>query len=344
MSAQMSGPICLVDYEAMAEARLDPACSAYLFGGSGDEVTLRANRQAFERIRLVPRVMAHQAGRDTRATLFGQDYAAPILVAPMGHQKLFHPAGEIATAQAAAAMGLGYVLSTLSSTAMEDVRQAGEGAPQWFQLYCQPHKDDTLALLRRAEGCGFSAIVVTVDAPINGIRNREMRAGFRLPDAVQAVNLSPASRQPFGDRGFDALLAGAPGWEDMSWLRESTRLPLIIKGILHPLDAEEAIRRGFDGIIVSNHGGRTLDGAIASIDALPAIAAQVARRVPVLLDGGVRRGTDVLKALLAGASAVLVGRPITAALSVNGAAGAAHALRILRDELTVAQILNGSPG
>jgi 4-hydroxymandelate oxidase len=226
---------------------------------------------------------------------------------------------------------------------MEAVRQAGEGAPQWFQLYCQPRREDTLALLRRAESCGFSAIVVTVDAPVNGIRNREMRAGFCLPDDVRAVNLPPVSLRPAGDGAGEALLAGAPGWDDMSWLRDKTCLPLIIKGILHPLDAGEAIRRGVDGIIVSNHGGRTLDGAIAPIDALPAIAAKVAKRVPVLLDSGVRRGTDVLKALLAGASAVLVGRPIAAALAVNGAAGAAHALRILKDELMVARVLSGSP-
>jgi 4-hydroxymandelate oxidase len=343
----MSTPCSLADYEQMAGVGLPEAIAAYLFGASADEVTLKANRAAFDAQALLPRVLRRLNGGDTAISLFGRSLVAPVLVAPLAYQKLFHPAGEVATAQAAAAMGAGYVLSSLSSTSIEAVAAAGEGAQQWFQLYFQPARADTLALMRRAEAAGFHALVVTVDAPINGVRNREMRAGFALPPGIRAVNLDDLARPPSGmgeTAGhpiFDGLMAQAPDWSDIDWLRRETQLPILIKGILHPDDAEMALQAGLDGIIVSNHGGRTLDTAIASFSALPGIAARVGGRLPVLLDGGVRRGTDILKALALGADAVLVGRPVASGLAVGGAQGAAHVLRILMDEFAVAMALCG---
>ena len=337
-------PVCLDDYMRLAEARLPATVAAYLFGGSADEVTLNANRAAFNALSLMPRVMRDLRGGETATKLFGAPLAAPLLVAPMGFQRLFHPAGEIATAQAAAAMGAGFVLPTLASTTLEAVAAAGEGAPQWFQLYLQPERAATLRLVRRAEVAGYRALVLTVDAPINGIRNREMRTGFALPPDVRAVNLdgeTPDSPPTGGHPIFDGLLASAPTWEDLAWLRASTPLPILVKGILHPDDAAMALDQGADGIIVSNHGGRTLDTAPAALAALPRVAQRIGRRVPVLLDGGIRRGTDIVKALAQGATAVLIGRPIAAALVVGGAQGAAHALRILIDEFAVAMALCG---
>lgn len=337
-------PVCLEDYTRLAEARLPAPVAAYLFGGSADEITLCANRAAFDTVSLMPRVMRDLRGGSTAITLFGAPLAAPLLVAPMGFQQLFHPAGEIATAQAAAAMGTGFVLSTQASMTLEAVAEAGEGAPQWFQLYLQPDRAATLRLVRRAEASGYRALVLTVDAPINGIRNREMRASFAPPPDVRAVNLDggvPATPPAGGHPIFDGLLAAAPTWEDLAWLRTATALPILVKGILHPDDAAQALDHGADGIIVSNHGGRTLDTAPAALTALPGVVRQVGGRAPVLLDGGIRRGTDIVKALAHGATAVLVGRPIAAALAVGGAQGAAHALRILIDEVVVAMALCG---
>jgi 4-hydroxymandelate oxidase len=336
-------PVCLEDYTRLAEARLPAPVAAYLFGGSADEITLGANRAAFNALSLTPRVMRDLRGGETAITLFGAP-AAPLLVAPMGFQRLFHPAGEIATAQAAAAMGAGFVLPTLASTTLEAVAAAGEGAPQWFQLYLQPERAATLRLVRRAESAGYRAMVLTVDAPINGIRNREMRAGFALPPDVRAVNLDgerPAAHPADAHPIFDGLLASAPTWEDLAWLRSATALPILVKGILHPDDAAQALNHGADGVIVSNHGGRALDTAPAALAALPRVVQRIGGRVPVLLDGGIRRGTDIVKALAQGATAVLVGRPIAAALAVGGAQGAAHALRILIDEFAVAMALCG---
>lgn len=337
-------PCCLTDFEQLAEEHLPAPVAAYLFGGSADEVTQRANRAAFDALALMPRVMRDLRGGDTGITLFGARLAAPLLVAPLAFQKLFHAQGEIATAQAAAAMGAGFTLSTLASTTLEAVAEAGEGAPQWFQLYLQPDRAATLRLVRRAEAAGYRALVLTVDAPVNGIRNREMRAGFTLPPDVRAVNLDggrPASPPRDGHPVFDGLMGGAPRLDDLAWLRAETRLPILVKGILHPDDAAMVLDLGADGVIVSNHGGRTLDTLPASLAALPAIAARLDGRAPVLLDGGIRRGTDIVKALALGASAVLVGRPVAAALAAGGAQGAAQALRILIDEFAVAMALLG---
>lgn len=339
----MNTLVCLGDFEREAARVLPTDVAAYLFGGSGDEVSLAANRAAFDTLQLLPRMGRNLAGGHTGITLFGARYAAPVIAAPVAYQRLFHAEGEAGTARACAAFGLGYCLSTLSSTPMEAVRAAGEGAPQWFQLYAQPCEADTLALVRRAENAGFSAVVITLDSPVNGLRNREMRAGFALPPDLRAVHLDGFTRQQpvEGHPVFDGLLQGAMTWGLFERIASATRLPILAKGILHPQDAVLALEAGAQGIIVSNHGGRALDGACPAIAALPKVVEAVAERMPVLLDSGVRRGTDIVKARALGAKAVLVGRPLVAALALGGAASVARAARLLMDELAVAMVLSG---
>lgn len=334
----------LEDYEALARERMSDAAWAYFAGGSGDEWTLRENVTAFGRVPLVPRVLRDLAGANTRVTLFGTELAAPILLAPVAFQKLAHPDGELGTVAAAGALDTAMIVSTQASVALDAIA-AEAAAPLWFQLYIQPDRDFTETLVRRAEQAGYRALVVTVDAPVNGLRNREQRAGFALPPGVSAVNLAGMRRLP--PPSPEALLFGtplmnaAPTWEDLRWLRGLTRLPLLVKGVAAPDDARRALDLGMDGIVVSNHGGRTLDGIPAAVDLLPPVVAAVAGSVPVLVDGGVRRGTDVLRALALGASAVLLGRPYVFALAAAGAPGVAHILRILRAELELAMALTG---
>lgn len=336
----------VADYVPYARARLDDNAWAYIDGGAADELTLRWNRESFDRLRLKPRVLAPVAGGHTRTTLFGVEYAHPVLLAPVAYQRLAHPEGELAVAQAAAATDTAMVVSTLSSTRIEEIAVT-TSATLWFQLYIQADRGFTRTLVRRAEACGCRALVVTVDAPLNGIRNREQRASFRLPPDVAPVNLqgmplAPAQRlEPGQSQVFDRMMAVAPTWADLEWLRGITALPVVIKGILAPEDAVKAAELGADGVIVSNHGGRTLDTLPATIDALPAIAEAAAGRLTLLLDGGVRRGTDVLKALALGARAVLIGRPYLYALATAGPLGVAHVVRILRDELEAAMALSG---
>jgi 4-hydroxymandelate oxidase len=280
--------------------------------------------------------------------LLGRTLAHPLLVAPVAYQRLAHPDGELATALAAAAQGAGMVLSTQSSTRMELVAKAVLGdaqrGPLWFQLYLQPDRGVTRELVERAELAGYEALVLTVDAPVHGARDAERRAGFRLPPGVSAVNLPiPAPASPGADQAplFQGLLANAPTWRDAEWLQSITRLPLVLKGILHPADARQAAALGAAAVIVSNHGGRTLDTAAATAVMLPAIADAVGEQQPLLVDGGIRRGTDVLKAMALGARAVLVGRPVAWGLANAGAVGVAHVLRLLQDELEIAMALCG---
>jgi 4-hydroxymandelate oxidase len=345
----------LADLAPLARERLGDAAWAYLAGGAADGLTLDENASAWRRLRLSPRVLRPLAGGHTRSTLLGRVLAHPILLAPVAYQTLFHPDGECASALAAAMQGAGLVLSTQAATPLETVAQLvrdepGRG-PLWFQLYLQPDRGVTLDLLRRAEAAGFEALVLTVDAPVHGMRDREVRAGFRLPPGVAAVNLqaapvAAASAVPAGGSAlFDGLLQHAPTWDDVAWLQAQTRLPLLLKGVLHPDDALQAASLGVAGIVVSNHGGRTLDTLPATAAALPRIAAALAARPgpgPVLLvDGGIRRGSDVFKALALGAQAVLVGRPMAQALAAAGAHGVARAIRLLRDELEVTMALTG---
>ena len=338
----------VADYAALARDRVDAAAWAYFEGGAGDELTLADNRAAFDRLRLRNRVLRDVAGGDTRLELLGQRFDHPILLAPVAFQALAHPLGELATARAAAAMRAGLVVSTQASQPLEDIAAAAEGAPLWFQLYLQHDRDFTAALVRRVEAAGYRALVLTVDAPVAMPRPREQRAGFALPADIEAANLrglAPLAVPPAqaGGAGLLAspLLAHAPRWEDLAWLRERTRLPILLKGVVCPDDARRAVDAGMAGVIVSNHGGRVLDGLPATVDALPGVVAAVRDRVPVLMDGGIRRGTDVLRALALGARAVLVGRPYLYGLAAAGPAGVAHVLHLLRTELEAAMALTG---
>ncbi|MDX3904582.1 MAG: alpha-hydroxy acid oxidase [Pigmentiphaga sp.] len=346
--AQIPPQIAAVaDYEDYARERMSEAAWAYLAGGAADELTLRANREAFDRIRLQPRVLGKLAGGSTALELLGVHLPYPILLAPVAYQKLAHPQGELATVLAASAMKAAMVVSTQSSVALEDLAQAAD-TPLWFQLYFQARRDDTLKLVRRAEAAGYRALVLTVDAPVNGVRNREQRAGFSLPPGIEAVNLR--GLRPMGQtvaRAGESAIFGsgmldhAPSWDDVAWLRSQTRLPIVLKGILSPVDARLAVEAGAAAIVVSNHGGRTLDGLPPTLEALPWVADEVQGRIPVLMDGGVRRGTDVFKAVALGAAAVLVGRGYVHGLAAAGAVGVIHVLHLLRTELEIAMALAG---
>lgn len=340
------GTVSLADYEAVARTRMDANAWAYLDGGGADELTLRWNREAYDRIRLEGRVLRDMSGATTQTELLGLQLPHPIIVAPVAHHKLAHPDGERATALGAAALGALMVVSTEANVTLEDVAHASV-APLWFQLYIQHDRDFTRALAERAAAANYRALVVTVDAAVNGVRNREQRAGFRLPQGLATVNLAGLAPHPMPQIGpvdspvFKGLLDGAATWRDIEALVASTSLPVLLKGIVSPRDALTALDCGVAGIVVSNHGGRTLDTLPATIEALPRVADAVAGRIPLIVDGGIRRGTDVLKALALGASAVMVGRPCIHGLAVGGAAGVAHVLSLLRAELEVAMALTG---
>lgn len=336
----------LREYERHAFELLSPDRGAYFFGGAADERTLDANQSAFSKIELLPRMLRDVRGGSTRTVLFGQSMAHPIIVAPVAYQKLVHPDGEAAMALGAAAQDTVMTLSAQSSVDAGEVRAAGPTC-SWFQLYWTPAREANLALVQRVADLGFTAIVLTIDAPVQGVRDRETQTGFRLPADVSAVNLADMPTPRFAplEHGesilFDRIAHVSPVWADVEWLCQHSPLPVILKGIVHPADAREAINAGASGIIVSNHGGRILDTVPATITLLPAIVKASDGAVPVLMDGGVRRGTDILKALALGASAVLVGRPAIAGLAVAGSAGVSHVLRLLRDELEIAMMLTG---
>ncbi len=340
--------VAVSDYEALARERMTPEAWAYLEGGAADEITVRENRTAFDRLRLRGRVLAPLAGGHTRVTLCGHTFEHPIFVAPMAYQKLAHAEGEWAMALGSAAVRAGMIGSLHASVALEDIAQVEATAPRWFQLGILPDREFTRALVRRAEAAGYQALVVTVDAAVSGVRNRQNRAGFRLPPGIEAVNLRGAKSAGLVEAkaGESAVFGGslaatAPTWKDLEWLQALTTLPVLVKGIMSPEDAAQAVAQGAAGVIVSNHGGRTLDTLPATIEVLPGIADAVGGRVPILLDGGIRRGTDVLKALALGAQAVLVGRPCIHGLAAAGAPGVAHVLTILRAELEAAMALTG---
>jgi 4-hydroxymandelate oxidase len=341
----------LADHEALARTRLDANAWAYFSGGAADEITLRANQLAWQQHLLQPRILRNLAGAHTRVQLLGRTLAHPIFLAPVAYQRMAHPDGEVATACAASAQQAGLVLSTQASISLETVAQAvvndPERGPLWFQLYLTPDRAFNRELVQRAERAGYEALVVTVDAPVNGARDRERRAGFRLPPGVSAVNLAglpsePETTQTPGQSAIcGGLLHAATTWADIEWLLLQTKLPVLLKGVLHLEDARQAVQLGVAGLIVSNHGGRTLDTAPTTAAVLPRMRQALGADVPLLVDGGIRRGTDVLKALALGANAVLVGRPYIYGLANAGALGVAHVLRLLRDELEIAMALCG---
>ena len=328
-------PVNVFEYEALAQARIVPAYWDYYQGGSDDEVTLRASRTAFEGIRLRPRVLVNVSTIDMRTTVLGTPINMPIIVAPMAMHCLAHPEGECATAQGAGMAKTLMVAGTTATRSLEEIAQAASG-PLWFQLYVYPSLEVAERLVRRAEAAGYRAIVLTVDLPVLGNREKDKRNKVSIPPP------------PYREANFIGVEKMGQEWvpltwESLSWLRSITALPILLKGILTAEDALLAVEHGIDGIIVSNHGGRQLDTAIPSIEALPEIVEAVAGRCEVYVDGGIRRGTDILKALALGARAVLVGRPVLWGLAVNGAEGVLHVLEILRKELEFAMALAGRP-
>ncbi|MFL6164373.1 MAG: alpha-hydroxy acid oxidase [Jatrophihabitantaceae bacterium] len=342
-------PIALADFEERARSLLPPEVWDYVAGGSGTETTLAANRAALDAVAVYPRVLPGGVA-EPRIELFGGSLAMPVAVAPMAYQRLLHPDGELAMAEAAAEAGVPMAVSTLSSYSLEEIAKVG--AELWFQLYWVGDRDLIQQLVERAEAAGCRALLVTVDLPLLGRRLRDARNAFQLPPEVVAANLcasaptdSAAHRATLGRSAVAdhtrQLIGAGLTWADLEWLRSRTRLPLLIKGILDPADADRAVRLGADGVVVSNHGGRQLDGAPASIEALAEVVAEVGDRCPVLLDSGIRDGTDVLRALALGATAVLLGRPMLWALAAGGAAGAGHALELLAADLTDTLTLAG---
>lgn len=337
--------LSLRDYALHFTANAPAPLRAWVDGGAAEGHTVRANEAAFQRIGLWPRVLQDLHGASTALRLFGSTLKAPFLIAPTACHGLLHPEGEYATATAAALTGCPMVVSTQASVRLEDLKATVPQADLWFQIYPQATFADTLDLCRRAQDAGYSALVVTVDAPVSGIRNHEQHAGFAYPPGSMAnlTGYAPAPEIP-GPQSpvFRGLLDPALRWHDIATIRQNCSVPLWLKGILHPEDALRARDIGADGIIVSNHGGRVLDTVPATIEALPAIRQRLGSGFPILLDGGIRRGTDVITALALGADAVLLGRPILHALFASGMPGVAHALTLLHTETETAMALIGA--
>jgi 4-hydroxymandelate oxidase len=329
---------------------MEPAAWDFLAGGAGDEITLAENVAAFRRRRLVPRVLVDVAAIDTRTTILGRQVSLPIAVAPVAAQGLAHPGAEPATARAAAAAGALFCLSTVSSRSIEEVAAAVSGdAPQWFQLYVNEDPGFTRELVQRAEAAGYGAIVLTVDLPVLGYREREKRRGWELDTPLGNFDrpmLIAADPDRDGQVDVDRLLDSRHvrlTWDDLATIRSWSSLPLVLKGILHPDDARLAFEHGAAGVVVSNHGGRQLDRSPATLDVLESVVAAVDGRVEIYLDGGVRRGTDALIAIALGARAVFAGRAFVTALGAGGEAGVERAFAILREELERSMALLGTP-
>ncbi|HEY5709853.1 MAG TPA: alpha-hydroxy acid oxidase [Solirubrobacterales bacterium] len=335
--------INVADFERVAEEKLDPGVAGYFFGGACDEVTLGENVSAWGHWRLRPRMLAGHGEWRTRSELLGGELSMPILVAPVAYQRLVDPGGELAMARAAAAAGTVMCLSTLATARPSEVAAAVPGGRRWFQLYCFRDEAVTRALMEEAIDSGFEAIVVTVDAPRSGRRERDLRTGFRIPEGlgVPSVQAALGSERAVTIEETFALMEPALGWVDLEELASDCSVPVLVKGVLTAEDAALAIEHGAAGVIVSNHGGRQLDCVPASAEVLPEVVDAVDGRAAVLVDGGVRRGTDVAIALALGADAVLVGRPALWGLAVGGEAGALRVLELLRSELELALALCG---
>jgi 4-hydroxymandelate oxidase len=335
-SAPVTEPLNVWEYEALAAERIEPGAHGYYAGGAGDELTLRWNVEAFRSWLLRPRVLVDVAGCSTATTVLGQDVAVPLLVAPVAFQRVAHPDGEAGMARAAASVGTIICLSTLTTTTPEEV--AATGAARWFQVYVFRDEGITRDLVARARESGFTALALTVDTPVLGRRERDFRTGFTIPPEITVASLGQGGVTP---REAFALMSESVSWRDVEQLASSAGLPVVVKGVLTEEDARLACEHGAAGVVVSNHGGRQLDGVAATIDALPEVVAAVDGRIEVLLDGGIRRGADVVKALALGARAVLAGRAPLWGLAVGGEAGARHVLELLRDETLLALKLVG---
>jgi 4-hydroxymandelate oxidase len=344
-------PINLDDYERLAKERLPQMVFDYYFGGAGDELTIVENRQGWQRLRLRPRVLVDVGTRDLSTTVLGQALSFPVLTAPCAFNALAHPEGECAVARAATAARIIQVVSTAGTHSLEEVAAAAPSGVRWFQLYCYRDRGVTRSLIDRATAAGYRALCLTVDAPLVGRRDRDTRNRFGLPPGMTWKNLEQA--------GLDRMEAKAEGsalvqyiseiwdptltWEAIEWLRTASQLPLVLKGILTADDARRAVDCGAAAIVVSNHGGRQLDGTLPTSEALVEVVDAIGGRAEILVDGGIRRGSDILKALALGARAVLIGRPYLWALAVAGQAGVEHVFELLRDELDLDMALSGRP-
>jgi len=337
-------PINVVDYERLAEACCEPGYWGYVVGGAGGEVTLRDNVEAFGRIVLRPRMLVDVGDVSTRTSVLGKEISMPLMVAPTSLQRVAHPDGEAALARAAAAVGTVYTLSSLGSVRPRELAEAASDALRWFQLYWSRDRGFTSELVAEASAAGFAALVLTVDLPEAGPRERDLRSGFSLPRDLPMPNLP---RTLVGDQYFHDTLGEIVDtsltWRDLEWLRGECELPLVVKGILTAEDALLACEHGCAGIVVSNHGGRQLDGVPATLDALPEVVEAAGGRAEVYLDGGIRRGTDVAKALALGARAALIGRPALWGLAADGEEGARHVLELFQAEIELALVLLGCP-
>jgi lactate 2-monooxygenase len=335
ISGKAEWPVAFTEWKQRARYALDDGPWGYIAGGAGEEATVRANREAFERNRLRPKMLTGNAERDISIDVLGTRSPVPFLLAPVGVLSIAHPEGEVAAARAAAALAIPFILSTAASSSIEEVAEAMGDAPRWFQLYWVSDRDVCGSLVDRAVAAGYAAIVVTLDTLTLGWRPRDLAAAylpFRTGEGIAQFTSDPVFRSRLSVPPEDDVLVAAgtmlsmfPNlaltWDDLAWLRERTELPLLVKGVLRGDDARRALEAGVDGLIVSNHGGRQVDGAVASLDALTEVRAEVGPDVPVLVDGGVRGGADVCKAMALGADAVLVGRPYVYALAVGGQEG-----------------------
>jgi 4-hydroxymandelate oxidase len=345
-------PVSVAVYEALARAKLEPGAFDYIAGGAGNERTLAMNVSGFDRWVLRPRVLVDMRRVDTSTTVLGQPLPAPIMLAPAAFHRLAHPEGERATARAAAATGTVFVVSTVSSISIEEIA-ASANAALWFQLYVYKDPAITRDMVARAEAAGCRALVLTVDTPMLGRRERDARNRFALPEGIEPANFAEMhhlvaargakeGQSPFAAQ-VEQLFDPSLDWERVAWLKSITRLPLLLKGVVTPEDARLAVQAGVAGLIVSNHGGRQLDGAEATIMALPRVVEAVAGALPVMMDGGVRRGVHVLTALALGARAVFIGRPYLWGLAVDGEQGVRDVVELLRAELELAMALCGKP-
>lgn len=341
-------PVNLYDFESMAREKLSKMAYDYYASGANAEITLRKNDSAYDSIFLRYRVMVDISRRNLSTEVLGQKLSLPVMIAPTAFHKLAHPEGELATAKAASSAGSILVLSTLSNTSIEEVTKVSK-QPVWFQLYVYKDRGASKALIERAESAGCKALVVTVDAPYTGTRERDVRNRFHLPEGLQVKNLTgsghsevPASTEGSGLAAYiGAMMDQTFSWSDIEWLRSTTSLPILIKGVVRGDDAAKAVEHGLDGIVVSNHGGRQLDTSPATIDVLPEIVEAAGGKAEILIDGGIRRGTDIIKALALGAKAVMIGRPALWGLAISGESGVVNVLKLLRKELDLAMALCG---
>ncbi len=348
---QRTEPVCLADFQELARERMRADVWDFVEGGAERERTMAANQAAFDRVAIRPRVMVNVTHCDTRTTILGAPVTSPIAIAPTAYHRLIHPQGETATARGAGAVGALYVVSIFASQSLEDIARAASG-PLWLQLYWLYRRDVMADMITRAERAGYAAIVLTVDVPRMGRRWRDMRNAFTVDPDVGAANIEPtlmaiAHQSDVGQSSIaqHAALTHDPSltWDDIAWLRAQTSLPIVLKGIMSGADARAAHAYGVDGIIVSNHGGRQLDGAMASLDALPAVVEAIGEHLPVFFDGGIRGGVDAFTALALGAEAVFVGRAPLWGLAVDGADGVAAVLRMATEELAHTMALAGRP-